>query len=79
MDFGKQLQNLIDQKNLTQRQLAKALHINASTLNGYIKNQRQPDLEMLVRIASYFDTTTDYLLGYSPGKKSKKKIPPKLS
>ncbi len=63
MDIGTQLQNLLDEKNITQKVLAGELGISATTLNGYMKNRRRPDPETAVRIAHYFHTTTDYLYG----------------
>lgn len=63
MDIGKQLCYLIKQDNITQRQLAEKLHLSATTLNGYIKNRRQPDAKTVALLASYFHTTTDYIYG----------------
>ncbi len=63
MDIGNQIRTLLEQDNITQKQLAKDLNISATTLNGYIQNRRQPDAKMIVRLASYFHTTTDYLYG----------------
>lgn len=63
MDLGNRIQNLLDEKDVTQRQLAADLHLNPNTVNGYIKNRRFPDCETIARIAAYLDTTVDYLLG----------------
>lgn len=65
MDIGTQLRNLIDQEGITQKQLAEELNISTATLNGYIQNRRQPDAKMAIRLASYFDTTIDYIYGLS--------------
>ncbi len=50
---------------ITQKQLAEDLNISTTTLNGYIKNRRQPDAKTVIRLASYFSTTTDYIYGIS--------------
>lgn len=63
MDIGTQLRNLLDQDGITQKQLAEALNISTTTLNGYIQNRRQPDAKTVIRLASYFHTTTDYIYG----------------
>lgn len=63
MNFGKRLENLLEERELTQRQVSSDLHIAATTLNGYVKGKREPDYGTLVRIAEYFDVSTDYLLG----------------
>ena len=63
LDIGRQLRNLLDQERISQKELAKALNISDSTLSGYVKNRRQPDAKTVIRIASYFHTTTDYIYG----------------
>ncbi len=69
MDFYIRLENLLEERNLTQKQLSLDLHIASSTLNGYVNNNREPDFATLIRFAKYFDVTTDYLLGLSNEKK----------
>lgn len=63
MNFSLRLENLIQEKNITQKQLAGELHIAASTLNGYVMEHREPDFKTLAQIAGYFKVSTDYLLG----------------
>lgn len=63
MDIGSQLLSLLEQDGITQKQLAEDLNISTTTLNGYIKNRRQPDAKTVIRLASYFSTTTDYIYG----------------
>lgn len=63
MDIGAQLRNLLEQDGITQKQLAEALNISTTTLNGYVQNRRQPDAKTVIRLASYFKTTTDYIYG----------------
>jgi len=63
LDIGTQLRNLLDEEGITQKQLAEALNLSTTTLNGYIKNRRQPDAKTIIRLASYFHTTTDYIYG----------------
>lgn len=62
---GARLTSILSEKGLTQRQLAAALSIHPNTLNGYIKNHRSPDCDTVRRIASYLDTSVDYLIGNS--------------
>lgn len=63
MDIGNQLRNLMEENGISQKQLARDLNISATTLNGYVQNRRQPDAKTVIRLASYFDTTTDYIYG----------------
>lgn len=69
MSFSVRLENLIEENNITQKQLSIELHIAATTLNGYVNNHREPDFHTLVRLARYFDVSTDYLLGLTEEKK----------
>ncbi|KZL93583.1 helix-turn-helix domain-containing protein [Clostridium magnum] len=62
MLFHERLKGLREDKDLTQQEVAEALHIERNTLSGYEIGYREPNLDMLVKIADYFDTTLDYLL-----------------
>ena len=64
MSLGETLRNLIDERDMTQKELAKILNIAASTLGGYIQGYSEPDFETLKLLASYFDVSTDYLLEF---------------
>lgn len=74
MTLGERLEELLEERELTQRQLAKDLHIVPSTLNGYIKGHRQPDHETIIRMAESFDVSTDYLLGVTSLKRGSQEI-----
>ena len=63
MNIGHQLCILLEEEGITQKELAEILNLSATTLNGYIKNRRQPDATTLIRLASYFNTTTDFIYG----------------
>ena len=63
MNFSNRLENLIEEHNITQKQLSLELHIAPSTLSGYIHGYRKPGFEFLILVARYFHVSTDYLLG----------------
>lgn len=63
MKFGTRLENLLEERNLSQKQLSRELHIAPSTLNGYLRREREPDFTTLIKLAKYFNVSTDYLLG----------------
>lgn len=65
MSIGSQIEELLYDKNISQRRLAEDLKISPSTLNGYIRDYREPDAETLKILANYFDVTIDYLLEYN--------------
>jgi transcriptional regulator with XRE-family HTH domain len=66
MQFGDTLRWLIEENDLTQKQLSEDLNVAASTIGNYVIGQREPDFDMLKRIADYFHVSTDYLLDYHP-------------
>ena len=63
--FGLRLKGLRLSKNLTQKQLAGRLGIGNASISGYEMGTIYPSVDVLVQIAKYFDTSTDYLLGLS--------------
>ena len=66
-------------KQITQAELSKALQISASAIGMYEQGRRQPDYATLSKIASYFNVTTDYLLGLSDHPHAPQQEPPKTS
>ena len=62
MSFGKTLRILIEERNMTQKELAKQLNLAPSTIGNYIQDVREPDFSTLKVLANYFDVSIDYLL-----------------
>ena len=65
MSFGDNLRALIEERDITQKELAKQLNIAPSTLGSYVQNVREPDFATLKIFADFFDVSTDYLLDHS--------------
>jgi transcriptional regulator with XRE-family HTH domain len=63
LKLGDTLRNLLDEHNLSQKELAARLSMAPSTLGNYIRNEREADYETLKRFAKFFDVSIDYLLG----------------
>lgn len=61
--IGKRLSNLRKEKELTQEEFSALINISRSTYAQYEINRREPDYEILKRIADFYGVTTDYLLG----------------
>lgn len=59
------LKNLREESNLTLRQLSQKLDISYSSLGKYEREEQQPSIDTLIKIAKFFGVSTDYLLGYS--------------
>ena len=67
LSLGENLKTVLDEQKVTQKDLAKKLNIAPTTLNGYISNKREPDLETLKKIAQALGVTVGYLLGVEDG------------
>lgn len=65
MQLGRVIRNLLERKNLSQKQLAEMTHISYKTLNGYLNDIRQPDLDTLVLLADALDVSVDTLLSHT--------------
>ncbi len=61
-DFGKRVRELRIAAGLSQEKLADQLQITVKSIQRYEKGYR-PDTYALVKIATYFNVSTDYLLG----------------
>ncbi len=64
MEFGDKLLMILNERNISQRDFAAALNIAPTTLNGYIKNKRQPDFALVKQMAFSLNVSIDYLLDY---------------
>ena len=60
MNFGNILRELLEDNDITQKQLADDLNIASTTIGNYIRGLREPDFQILKLFASYFHVTTDY-------------------
>ncbi len=67
MKFGDILRELIEENEISQKQLANDLNIGVTTIGNYVRGIREPDFETLKTIATYFGVTTDYLLNFNSG------------
>lgn len=61
--LGKRLKELRLSNGLKQTDLAKILDMSERGYRHYELSEREPNLEMLITLADYFNVSTDYLLG----------------
>lgn len=54
---------LREERELTQQTLANFLNIQQSTYSHYETEVRQPSIETLIKLAYFYDTSVDYILG----------------
>lgn len=56
------LRDLREDHDLTQTELANYLHLRQNTYSQYENGQRQLPLDTLIRLALFYNTSTDYIL-----------------
>lgn len=61
--IGDRLKALRLKKSLTQRQVATILGLRVSSISSYESGDRKPSYSILIKYASHFHVTTDYILG----------------
>lgn len=57
------IRDLREDADLKQSQLAEAVGISQKTLSNYETGATNPDSYAIIKLAEYFDVSTDYLLG----------------
>ena len=78
MSFSKKLKELRKRHKITQENLANIIGVERSSIGKYESSTTIPSNETLIKIANYFNVSTDYLLGNKEEPKNKKigiKIP----
>lgn len=61
--FSKRVKELRDKEGLSMEQLAGKLGVTKSRINMWENNGTIPRMDVLIKLAKYFDVSTDYLLG----------------
>lgn len=61
----KNLKLLRTETSTTQKQLADAIDVSQQSVNKYENHKIEPDIATLTKIADFFDTSIDYLVGRS--------------
>ncbi len=52
-------------RRLSQNEVATEVHITRSTYSSYETGRRIPSLDVLIILSRFFNTSTDYLLGFT--------------
>lgn len=63
--FSERIKELRTERKLTQAELASKLGFNRGTVGDWETRGKEPSFITLCDIASLFDVSIDYLLGYS--------------
>ncbi|MCL2495166.1 MAG: helix-turn-helix domain-containing protein [Oscillospiraceae bacterium] len=57
------IRDLREDRDLTQSQIAQYLNIKQNTYSRYETNDRDVPLDVLARLADFYSTSVDYLMG----------------
>lgn len=63
MQISKILKSLRTENGLTQQELSERLKIGQATIACYENGQREPQLQILIAYADFFECSLDYLAG----------------
>ena len=63
------IQDLRTDADLSQKQISDILHISQRSYSHYETGSRNIPIEMLIRLANYYETSIDYLVGRTDNKK----------
>ena len=63
------IKDLREDADKTQKEIANYLHIKQNTYSQYENGHRQLPIEILIALARYYKTSTDYILGLTEERK----------
>ncbi len=59
------LRQFREKAGISQRALAEVIGVSQQSINKYENHNIEPDIRTLMLLAEYFNTSVDYLIGYS--------------
>ena len=66
------IQDLRTDADMSQKELSEILHISQRSYSHYETGSRNIPVEMLIRLANYYDISVDYLVGRTDKKEMNK-------
>lgn len=59
------LRRLREERGISQQVLANAIGVSQQSINKYENHKIEPDIDTLIRIADYFETSVDFVVGHT--------------
>ena len=59
------LKKLRQEYGISQARLAEAIGVSQPSINKYENHDIEPEIQILIRIADFFNTSVDYLIGHT--------------
>ena len=66
MSVGRNLERIRKDNRISQAKLGEMLGLTQQMISSYEKEMSSPNIEVLVRIADYFNVSLDTLVGHTP-------------
>ncbi len=60
--LGDRIKTLMDKYGFTQKELASMVGVTESAMSRYLKDEREPKIEVISNLATALGTTSDYLI-----------------
>ena len=67
----KRIRDLREDRDLTQKEVAKSLNCSQQVYSNYELGQRDIPTDILIKLSGFYDVSTDYILGLSDDPKRK--------
>lgn len=64
MELNERIRMLMEEKKLTQKELASLSNITEASMSKYLSGERMPRIDIVVNIANALGVTTDELIGH---------------
>lgn len=61
--FGQRVKKLRQKMNISQERVAKAIGVSRARYSHYENNHVEPDIELIRKMADFYDVNTDFLIG----------------
>ena len=65
--LGERIKMLMDQRGFTQKELAGMVGVTESAMSRYLKDEREPKLDVIANLATALKTTSNYLISGEEG------------
>ena len=65
MKTGEKIRYLRIKSNLTSKELSRIINISESSISLYENDKRKPSIKLIIKMADFFNVSTDFLLGVS--------------
>lgn len=62
LDFWKNVRELLEYKDISQKELAAAINESYNTLQSWISKERLPNVEQAAKIARFLNVSMEYLV-----------------